>query len=862
MPLAPGTRLGPYEILAPLGAGGMGEVYRARDPRLGREVAVKVLPASAARDPGLMDRLEQEARAVGALSHPGILAIHDVGTHEGAPYLVTELLEGETLRQRLRRGPLPPRRAVELAAAVARALGAAHEKGVVHRDLKPENVFLTSDGHVKVLDFGLARREGQTPDERDTGPALAPAGPGAATSDPAALLGTVGYVSPEQIRGQLADARSDIFSFGVTLHEMLSGRSPFGRDTAVETLHAILHDEAAPLSGSDPAFSAHLERVVLKCLEKAPEARFQSARDLAFHLEAVSSGLSSALPPPPRRRRATRRGLLAAAATLALLAALAGAFSLGLTWHREQPRFHQVTFRRGTIHGARLSPDGGTVVYGAGWEGQQVRIFAARPDNPESLVLLDRPANVLAVSPRGELALTLLRGRAFARGTLARMPLSGGGAPRELAEGVEWADWAPDGDRLAVVRALNPGRRLEFPLGTPLAETRGWMSHARVSPSGETVAYVDHPVPGDNRGSLELVGATGRRTLSGGWKSIWGLAWSPRGDEVWFTASDHEAARDLYAVRLDGTRRLVQRAPLRMTLYDIDRDGRLLVSHDLLRRSTFGRAPGEEGERDLTWLDYSNAKGLSSDGRTLLFSEDGEGGGPRYSVYLRGTDGSPAKRLGEGKATSLSPDGRLVAAVRVDLAPQRLTLLPTGAGEALTLAAGTLVRYDWALFLPDGRRLVLAAAAAGEPVRLWLQDLAGGPPRPAGREPISAGHGGLALTPDGSAVAAVGPAETVRLYPLDGGESRPFPGVEAREIPIQWTPDGEALYVFQPGALPSPVTLVERATGRRTPWLELMPPDPAGILGVNRVRMTPDGKAYTYTFSRILSDLFVVEGLR
>jgi serine/threonine protein kinase len=296
--LAKGSTLGPYQILTLLGKGGMGEVYRARDTRLARDVAIKVIPADLARDPERIKRFEQEARAAGALNHPNVCAILDIGTYEGSPFVVMELLEGETLRERLNAGAIPVRKAVDYVAQVAHGLAAAHEKGVVHRDLKPENLFLTKDGRVKVLDFGLAKL---------TRPeVLAPAGEepvSIAATQTGAILGTMGYMAPEQVRGQNADARSDLFAMGAILHELLTGKRVFHGASYVETLHAILNKEPAAFSASDRELPPGLEPIVRHCLEKEPEERFQSARDLAFALESLSGGASGTTPRSDRDRR-------------------------------------------------------------------------------------------------------------------------------------------------------------------------------------------------------------------------------------------------------------------------------------------------------------------------------------------------------------------------------------------------------------------------------------------------------------------------------------------------------------------------------------------------------------------------------
>ncbi len=862
MTLEIGSRLGPYEILGPLGGGGMGVVYRARDPRLSREVAVKVLPGSAAHDPERLHQLEREARLAGSLNHPNVLVVYDTGQQDGVPYVVSELLQGETLRARIESGTLTVRKAVEHAIGIARGLAAAHERGITHRDLKPDNVFVTRDGRVKILDFGLARHrevvsdgEQKTPDDSSRGD----------STNPATFVGTVGYASPEQASGRPADHRSDIFALGLILYEMLAGERAFQGDTSVETLHAVLKQDPPPLTDKNPQVPPALDRLVRRCLEKDPEQRFQAARDVAFHLEDLSQASGSVSVP---RRRPSRRLKLANRAGLSLAAAAAlaaAAFYAGGRWGGEDPSptFRRLTFRRGTVHMARFAPDGQTIVYSATWSGEAVRLHSIRAGSPEGRLLEPSFAHPLSVSSGGELALLLLHRRWEASlGTLAHAPL-GGGAPREVMENVEWADWALDGKDMAVVRIAGARRRLEFPIGTTLYEPGGWLSHPRVSPRGNAVAFLDHPVFGDNRGSVMIVDHTGaRRELSGPWKAVWGLAWVPSGREVWFTASDTGTARTLYAVDLQGRRRIVARLPLRLSLKDISADGRrVLVSHDTLRRSTYAGTVGGKLERDLSWHDYSNAKDLSADGRLLLFSEDGEAGGRTYAVYVRPTDGSTAIRLAEGKALALSPDARWALGVRLDLTPLRLLLLPTGAGETRTLPA-PLERYDWATFLSDGARVLIAGKEPGHRARLYLQDLSGGAPKAVSPEGISAAQGGMAVSPDGGEAAAVSTDRKVYVFPLDGGEPQPYPGLEDGEVPIQWSADGKALFVLQRLDSPARVYHVERRTGRRTLWLELAPPDPGGMLGLTRVLLTRDGKTYAYTFSQMLSDLYLVEGLR
>src|SRR5215831_6895500 len=320
MTLTPGSRLGPYEVLSPIGAGGMGEVWKARDTRLSREVAIKVLPASVSADSDRLRRFEQEARAAGILSHPNITAVYDIGSHEGAPYVVQELLEGETLRSVLAGGRLSTRRAIDYAIQIVHGLAAAHEKGIVHRDLKPENLFVTNDGRLKILDFGLAKLTHTEEGSQATNLPTATAG-----TEPGVVLGTLGYMAPEQVRGRSADARSDLFSFGAILYEMLSGNRAFRGDSAADTMSAILREDPPDLSATNQTISPGLERIVRHCLEKNPEQRFHSAHDLAFDLESLSTPSAASTGVLPTRR-SYWPALLAAAALI--LAGVAG----GLLW--------------------------------------------------------------------------------------------------------------------------------------------------------------------------------------------------------------------------------------------------------------------------------------------------------------------------------------------------------------------------------------------------------------------------------------------------------------------------------------------------------------------------------------------------
>jgi Tol biopolymer transport system component len=837
MRLPPGATLGPYEVVAPLGAGGMGEVYRSRDVRLGRQVALKLLLPDYAGDQDRLRRFRLEAEAAGLLNHPNVLAVFDVGTHEGAPYVVSELLEGETLRQRLREGPLPPHKARDFALQVAQGLVAAHDRGIVHRDLKPENVFITRDGVVKVLDFGLAKlgREG------DPLPA----------SQPGVVLGTAAYMSPEQARGRLSDRRSDVFAFGAVLYEMVTGQSAFRGDSALETMSAVLREEPQWPDASLPPADGLL-RIARRCLQKDPSRRYQSARELVADIDALGE---TALPAPKVAGARWR----AAAVLAALGLAAAAGYVAGL--RREPPPSHvlqRITFRRGVVSAARFAP-GGSVVYSAEWEGAGGQLYLATAGSPESRPLGIVSAQLLSISSSGELALLLnprhVRGYVYA-GTLARAPLAGG-TPRELLAGVQSADWSPDGSELAVVRDLDGYGRIEYPPGNVLFQTGGYPSHIRVSPDGQRVAFVDHALRSDGGGSIAVVDRGGRaRALSAGWLSVAGLAWAPSGREVWFTGTREGTRRTLWAVTLEGHERLLQDTVGALTLHDVA-GGRVLLAGEQLRREMVARAPGEAGERNLSWLDWSRSTHVSGDGRRVLFSEQGDGGGRPPSVYYRGLDGSSAVRLGDGIANEFSPDGQWAMVVQPG-SPAQLALLPVGPGRPRALTEDD-INHQWATWMPSGDAVVFSGNQAGHGVRLYLQRVDGGAPRPL--TPEGVGIAWHPVAPDGRVVAAVGADGRVTLFPIDGGPPRLAPGAQPGERPFRFTPDGTALLVFREGEIPTAVHALDLASGRRQLLRRLMPQDAAGVTQINPAFMAADGGSYVYSYRRVLSDLYLAEGL-
>jgi hypothetical protein len=859
--LGAGTRLGTYEVMGPLGSGGMGEVYRARDTKLNREVAIKVLPAHLSHDPVALARFGREAESLAAISHPNILAIFDFGSSDGIVYAVTELLEGHTMRQMLDASTPPVRKAVEYAVQIAEGLGAAHDRGIVHRDLKPDNVFVTSDGRVKILDFGLARQQVLLSADGVTSPALN-------QTEPGTVLGTIGYMSPEQVRGKPADPRSDIFSFGAVLYEMLAGHRAFSGDSAAETMHAILKEEPKQYEQVSLRLPPALSRIVGHCLEKTPEQRFQSARDLAFDLRTLTatsvSGQAVAI--ATAEPRASRRILVAAA--------LVGAGAvLGVVTARmllkptavDPPVYRRLTFDRGEIGRARFAPDVTTIVYNAAWRGDVSEIFTSRLDGRESRSLGLSRTTLLAISPSSELALSLNTPSPHVGvATLGRVPLAGG-APREVLDDVTWADWMPDGSRLAVVHNTGELQRVEFPVGHVVYETKDNLSHLRVSPNGEWVAFADHPADSAySGGTLVAVDQKGtKRVLSKGWADLWGIAWRPDGNEIWFTASKRDEFKSLYAVTLNGEERLVTHMLGQVTLQDISREGRVLLTTSIFHVQMMARAPGSMLEKDLSWLGMSQVAGIWPDGSAVLFNELGEGGSPGEFIYMRRTDGSPAVRLGDGRALSLSPDGKWA----LSLSSSRMVVLPTGAGQPIDLTRqgfdykphlteyGTTQQGTW---FPDSRHVLFTAGDKSGTAHVYVQDIISGEPKQVGPSGIV---GGL-VSPDGQSFLGGKPDELPALFAIVGNRVTQLKGLETGDVPIRWGARAGSLLCKRVDGHSTQIVDVDVTTGQRRLWSTLSPADPAGASPPSWLAISADGGSYAYSLQRIVGDLYLVDGLK
>ena len=873
MALSPGTRLGPYEILASVGAGGMGEVYKARDPRLGRLVAVKVLPEHLARHADALSRFEREAKAVAALSHPNILGIHDFATHGESPYVVMELLEGESLRARLEQGPLPPQRAVEIAIQMAEGLAAAHEKGVIHRDLKPDNLWITKDGRLKILDFGLAKQ-------------VAAQGPGSGSMEPTAavdpavrtergmILGTLGYMSPEQVRGEAVDARSDLFSFGVVLFEMLTGKRAFVRASASDTMAAILRDDPPELEGASRPLPPGLQRIVRHCLEKSAERRFHSAHDVAFALQNLSlaegTAPLAALPGAPLAPR-NRRAMVMRGALGALLLAAAGLAGFTLRdGAPPPPTFRLLTHERGTVTGARFVPNSPEIVYSAQWAGAPAQWYAGRLDQPGTRALAGSEGILLGVTPNGEgvgLARTYLS-HATQVGALYSLPLAGGAQREWMSSRVWGAGPGPGaGELAAAIGDFGGEMHLEWPLGRLVAKSLEVIRSPLIR--GDLLAFVKERGNIIEDVSLEIVERGGKARTLAALSGFSGMAWGPDGREIW-VSTYKDGASAFLGVDLAGRTRVLLRHAGRLEIQDVDDQGRALVALHSYQRQTFGRARGQSKDLDLGWLEAQATVGLTPDGRTALLAPVAEWSRVDGNLYVRPLAGGPAQMLGLGQRQStITPDGKWVATC-MEAPEMAVVLIPTGPGASRRIPipdfAGSDLRVD---LLSDGKTVILWGRRRGDPFAFWALDADTGALKkisPPGSSPFAYQ---TILSPDGRWIAYVDASKprtdgtsAIAVSRTDGSEPRTALTLPVGEAVAGWGADSASLLVWNRNTVPAQVDRVDLASGRRTRVLTIAPPDPVGVQGMPIVLITPDASAYAYNLTRRLSELYLVEGLK
>jgi Tol biopolymer transport system component len=849
MSVAPGARLGPYEIVAPLGAGGMGEVWRARDTKLDREVALKFLPESFAREPERLARFEREAKVLASLNHPGIAAIYGFHEHEGHHFLAMELVPGEDLAVLLKKGTLPFSEIVDIARQIAEALEVAHEHGVVHRDLKPANIKLTPNGKVKVLDFGLAKALDP----------LTTSGPGRdATMSPTitslgtvagVILGTAAYMSPEQARGRSVDKRADIWAFGCVLYEMLAGKLAFAGETISDTMAAVLTREP-DWSAIPPTVPPRVRELMERCLRKDPRDRLRDIGDARIELtESARSG-----PAPALRVSAPRFRFLPLLAAIAVVAALAGGTWFGRrSAHTEPPSFRPLTFGRGAVHSARLAPDGQTVVYGAAYEGRPLALFSTRIDGFESRPIDVPSADIAGMSRDGQMALLLGRhyqGSWLRVGTLAQVALAGG-APREILEDVYDADISPNGKEFAVVVTDGDDQVLQYPIGKEIARSRGWISQPRIAPDGKRVAYVDHRVWADDLGEIKIAGADGKIALVAPERQYTqGLCWSPDGREVWFTNGDEIRGGVLLKVSPGDAPRVVLRSPTLLRLQDMSKDGHVLLLSDETRATVAGELAGDTSERIYSFWDNDQVSGISQDGTLFVGSNASVVVNGEYAVFFRRRDAPPVQ-LAMGLAAGLTPDGKFAFTTNLTGSHATLTVRPIGPGQSRTIDLGGLMLEVTArqrvTGSSDGRRIALALAKPGGGSAMYVMDLDGGPPRLVSPEGAISGI----ISPDGSRVVVSDAKRGCYVVPAAGGEPVPIEGVPKDDIPLAWSPDGRSI-LSGDRTLPPRIYRTELVGGRRELVRELVSADPAGIV-YGWLILSPDGRFYLQRFRRMLT---------
>jgi dipeptidyl aminopeptidase/acylaminoacyl peptidase len=651
------------------------------------------------------------------------------------------------------------------------------------------------------------------------------------------------------------DHRTDIFALGAVLYEMFTGARAFHRPTSVQTMTAVLQDDPPDPCSVNPRLPAAAAALVRRCLEKNKEERFQSARDLAFALQQLrdSTGTTSAIEPPSIVRRRTRTALVAA-----VLLAEAAVIAFLLLRPQAAPVFEQLSFRRSRIGGARFTSSGQAVVYSEAGAGNSLDVWRIHLTDGAASGSIDYPASGDVLAARaGQIALSqnrrFLLGERFV-GTLAIATI-GSGSPRQAADDIEDADWDPKGERLAVAHSPDAAigsTLIEYPIGTVLHTYQGSIRFLRFSPDGNHLAFVQDSSGRGVSGHIAVMDLKGNVSkLTEDWESVRGLAWSPNGKEIWFTAGTVRASRVLRAVTLQKAQRVIYEAPASLTVWDISPDGAVLLTRDEERRAIAGVTPGSSTERDMSWLDQSGVADLSPDGRWLL-------GKDRFGVFVRDTIQGSAPRfldMKEGFADAISPDGRMA----IGTGAKGLILIPTGVGESRQLPAHGITRFGGARWFPDGKRILLTGAPPERPQRSYIQDAASGSLQPLTPE----GTWGLAISSEPSRIAAVGgPDPRLSIWSDTGKLQHHIPASSSDDRPVSFSDDGKSLWLFRRGEVPGHVYQLDVATGQRRLWKTLEPPDKAGVYSIIEFQITPDGSSYFYSYTRLLSQLYLVRGLK
>jgi len=891
-----GETIGPYELLSQLGSGAMGVVYLAQDGRLGRKIALKLLPSQFTNDKDRLRRFQQEARAASALNHPNILTVYEVEQRDTLHYIATEFVDGVTLRQHMQARRMSLDEVLNIATQVASALQAAHAAGIAHRDIKPENIMIRSDGYIKVLDFGLAKLT-----ENELSPA-------AAETNPGVVMGTPRYMSPEQARGLDVDLRTDIFSLGTVVYELVTGKLPFEGETTSDVIAALIKDEPESMRTTVPELPLEFEQVVRKALAKDRGQRYQTIEEFSSALrrikdevqlnalvrtnsvgasvssseekgQATSTRAGSTDPQlqqdtEPVTKRSWIRWSVPAFMLLLVGAVVIGSIILPKTDVQPHPKpsssnarvnpDRQLTYRDGFISAARFAPDGKRVIYSAGFDGKPVELFFTDIEGSQSKSAGLGSVALKSVSRSGKIAVLVdfkLNVSDGYNGTLKILPAEGG-PPEQEIPGVDDAAFAPDGS-FAVFKSVLGGQQLEYPDGQVLYKSTGWMSYPRFSPKGDKIAFFEHPL-GDFSGSLAVFDLSSKTItyLLKEWRALKGLAWDPNADEIWFGGARTNKILSVNAVSLSGQLRLdlYEVTEVGARIDDVSEDGKLLITRGTNHTTMINLQRKSPPDAVNSRFAFSVSADISANGKTLLFYEGGyEGKDPlgTKTAYLSRLDGSEPVELGSGKALALSPDGKWALALEQTKPRPQLVLLSTSPGQSKPLPNPSIKEYHYASFFPDGRQILFTGIEEREGafIRSFVQDVNTGEVHPITEEWTTA----LRVSPDGKSVITLQPDGSYYIQPLDGGEPKAILGLERDDEPIQWSQDGRAIYVFGEGEFSTKIYRVNLATGERRKWKNIDPPNKVGLVGLelNRggILITPDGKVCVYTYWILLQNI-------